>query len=329
MAHEHAVGERTGASGALPLALGPPWGYALAFVMNEPEDTEETRVEIPLAERIALLSRAVDAKLKALAPVARRLSRSSADQLATGRAIAELADALRAAPLAELGLGGEQAALVGALDAARARLMETRRRDFLEAFRAAFTAAGAAPALRAETPPEYRVGRLHAHLDFAEESVELTFARLPVERGVALDAGAVQAAWARAQERLAAHATEPPAFASAVAGAYRALLARRAKPAGERVELADLYAETAFALQPERFREDVDRRTLAPYPRVQFVWDLLRWRERGLITGDQRADLGVAVAGAATQKKRAFWLEDEAGNGMFYTSFRLVPREPS
>jgi hypothetical protein len=121
---------------------------------------------------------------------------------------------------------------------------------------------------------------------------------------------------------------EPERFVNAVAGAYRALLARRGKASGDRVELAELYPEVAFALQPDRFRDEVDRGTLQPYPRVQFVHDLLRWRaERGLAAGDHRADLGVAVAGAATQKRRAFWLEDEAGAGMFYASFRLVARE--
>jgi len=291
------------------------------------DDAGEERVEVPLGERVRALGRELEAHVKALAPVARRLVRAG-DELGTGRGLAELARLLRAAPLDSAALEGERAALAGALESARDRLLETRRRDFLDRFHAAFAEAGAKPALKAEQPPEYRAGRFHVLLDFEGEAASLAFARLPVVSGVALDGDAVLAAWKRAGEQLAAGSCEPERFSAAAAGAYRALLARKAKPAGERVELADLYAEVAFALQPERFREDVDRRHLQPYPRVQFVWDLLRWRaERGLVSGDQRADLGVAVAGSATNRKRAFWLEDDAGAGQFYTTFRMVPRE--
>ena len=289
------------------------------------QEPEDARVEVPLEERVRALARELEARVKALAPVARRLARAGTAELSTGRGLAELARLLRAAPLDTAGLLGEREALAGALEAARATLMEGRRRGFLDRFHAVFVEAGAKPALKAEQPPEYRAGRFHVLPDYAAESAALVFARLPVEDGIALDADAVLAAWRRAGERLATASADPERFGAAISGAYRALLARKNKPAGDRVELADLYAEVAFALQPERFREDVDRRTLTPYPRVQFVWDLLRWRsERGLIAGDQRGDVGVAVAGAATSKKRAFWLEDDLGAGQFYSSFRLV-----
>jgi hypothetical protein len=278
-----------------------------------------------LAEKVAAFAGALDARLKGVQPAARRLSRVDAAQLATLRGLSEVIAVLRAAPLDAVGLGAERGELVTALEAARAELGQTKRRGFHERFRAVFGEAGAAPVVKAENPPEYRLGRLHAILDFEAETAQLLFARLPVERDVALDPDALAAAWRNALERLGRASVEPARFAPQVAGAYRALLARKGKPAGERVEIADLYAEVAFALQPDRFREDVDKRTLVPYPRAQFVWDLLRWRAEGaLAIGEQRADLGVAVAGAAMQKKRAFWLEDEAGAGMFYTSFRLV-----
>jgi hypothetical protein len=262
--------------------------------------------------------------LAAFARKARRLAgpgtvTSTADQT-------ELEELLAGAPLDAVGLAAERDALIERVRAARAERRETLRRTFLDRFVAAFTAAGAAPALRGESPPQYRVAPLVAVLDFDAEDVELEYARLPVARGIAMDADRVLAAWKAAVERLAKASIPPDRFGEVLAGAYRALLARRGRPPGERVELADLYAEVAFGVQPARVAEEFGRRTVADYARWQFIHDLMRLRrERHLAAGAGRADLGVAVAGAAAQPKRAFWLEDDAGAGMFYTSFRLVP----
>ncbi|MBI4864286.1 MAG: hypothetical protein HY815_29115 [Candidatus Riflebacteria bacterium] len=280
-----------------------------------------------LEGQLARLLSELDGHLNPLVSLRKSLGRHSRPGgLAGRRSLEEAARLLEGAalpgPIADAA-ARLAADLVASLDE-RAR---TIRGEFLERFLALFVERGVTPRLLAEAGPEYRVSPFTVTIDFSAESAQLLFARLPFGKPLALDATRVVDAWRSGKEALESRALDPDRFSGALVSAYRALLARRGRSPGDRVELSEVYPEVAFALQPQKLLDEADRRHFVSYGRVEFVRDLLRLRkERGLKVGEHRVDLGVAVAGAATQRRRAFWLEDESGTGMFYSSFRLVPQ---
>lgn len=204
------------------------------------------------------------------------------------------------------------------------------RRETLDGFMGAFQSAEIVPRLRAENPPEYRVSPFTIAFDFTSESAEIRYSRLPFAKTSNLDGGSLLTVWRNAKELLDKSSTDLDRLTGALTSAYRALLARKGGCPGDRVELHELYPEIAFTLQPQKFYDEVDRRNLVSYSRVQFVHDLTRLRsERKLAVGEYRADIGVAHADSASSRRRAFWLEDETGQGTYCTTFRLVQRVSS
>jgi hypothetical protein len=70
------------------------------------------------------------------------------------------------------------------------------------------------------------------------------------------------------------------------------------------------------------------RDELADETRAQFAWDVARLRrERRLIIGDRRLDLGVATGHAAAHRSRVVWIENDGGGGSYFASFRLIAQE--
>jgi len=165
------------------------------------------------------------------------------------------------------------------------------------------------PRLIADHPqPEWRLGALTVVVGKAQ--ARLRYAREPVGTARA-NAADIAAAWRKALDRLSARSRPPDELLPELAAAYQRTLARRAgaRP-GDRVPLVDVRAE------------------LAGYTRAQFAWDLARLRrERRLVVDGRRVDLGVATGHATLRRSRVVWLEDDAGGGAWYESFRMIPEE--
>jgi hypothetical protein len=154
--------------------------------------------------------------------------------------------------------------------------------------------------------PEWRLGELTVVV--GPDRAELRYAREPV--GFAPPtAEAIGAAVERARQRLAARSRSPDQLLPALVGAYAAVLARRGARPGDRVPLVEL-------------RDQLDG------TRAQFAWDLARLRrERRLVIGGRRLDLGVATGHAAAQRSRVVWIENDGGGGSYFQSFRLIAQE--
>jgi hypothetical protein len=165
----------------------------------------------------------------------------------------------------------------------------------------------AAPKLIARGPrPEWRIGELTVVV--GPGRAELRYAREPV--GFCRpEPAAIAEGVERARRRLAARSRKPEELLPAMAAAYARLLrTERARP-GTRVALVELRAELGGT-------------------RAQFAWDMARLRrERRLVVGGLRIDLGVATGHAAGQRSRVVWIENDGGGGSYFASFRLIAQE--
>jgi hypothetical protein len=164
------------------------------------------------------------------------------------------------------------------------------------------------PRLVAERPqPEWRLGPLTVVV--GEQQARLRYAREPVgvARATATD---IATGWRKALGRLGSRSLSPDEFLPKLAAAYAKVLARHGGRPHDRAPLVDVRAE------------------LAGYTRAQFAWDLARLRrERRLMVNGHRIDIGVATGHATSRRSRVVWIEDDAGSGAYYESFRLVRQE--
>lgn len=164
------------------------------------------------------------------------------------------------------------------------------------------------PRLVAEVPePEWRLGPLTVVV--GSKRARLRYAREPV--GTAATNGtAIAAAWSKTLERLRSRSLGPDELLPKLAAAYATVLARRGGRSGDRAPLVDVRA------------------ALAGYTRAQFAWDVARLRrERRLVVDGQRIDIGVATGHASARRSRVVWIEDDAGSGAYYESFRMIAQE--
>ncbi|TMQ13123.1 MAG: hypothetical protein E6J90_11965 [Deltaproteobacteria bacterium] len=155
-------------------------------------------------------------------------------------------------------------------------------------------------------PAEWRLGELTVVV--GAERAELRYAREPVG-SVRATPEAIVGAVQRARERLAARSRGPDELLPALVAGYGAVLARRGGRVGDRVPLVELRAELAGT-------------------RAQFAWDVARLRrERRLVVGGRRIDLGVAAGHAAERRSRVVWIENDGGGGSYFEWFRLIGQE--
>lgn len=166
---------------------------------------------------------------------------------------------------------------------------------------------GPVPRLIAPGPPaEWRLGELTVFVGPAR--AELRYAHEPVGSSRPVPAAIVEAV-ARARARLVERSRAPGELLPALAAAYAVVLARRGGRPGDRVPLVALRDELTGT-------------------RAQFAWDVARLRrERRLIVGRRRIDLGVAAGHATSRASRVVWIENDGGGGSYFQSFRLIAQE--
>jgi hypothetical protein len=161
------------------------------------------------------------------------------------------------------------------------------------------------PRLVAERPqPEWRLGPLTVVVGATQ--ARLRYAREPVAT-VSANAEAIAAGWHKALAKLRARSLAPDELLPRLDAAYSTVLLRRGGKREDRVPLVDV------------------REALAAGTRAQLAWDLQRLkRERRLVHDGRRVEIGVATGHATRQRSRVVWLEDDAGSGAYYETFRLI-----
>jgi hypothetical protein len=154
-----------------------------------------------------------------------------------------------------------------------------------------------------EWPREWRSGELTVVVGSAR--AELRYAREPVGFSRPTP-DAIDQAVTRATRRLAERSRAPDELLPALDRAYEVVVARRGGRTGDRVPLVELRDELGGT-------------------RAQFAWDLARLRrERRLVVGGRRLDLGVATGHAAGHRSRVVWIENDGGGGTYFATFRLL-----
>jgi hypothetical protein len=190
--------------------------------------------------------------------------------------------------------------------------------------RAAVGMAGVPRLIAAGPPAEWRLGELTVVI--GAKRAEVRYAREPVGSSRPTPDAIVEAVQ-RARERLAARSREPDELLPALAAAYAAVLARDCGRTGDRVPLVELRGELTERLRAS-MRGVGSTDGDAGYTRAQFAWDLARLRrERRLVVGGRRIDLGVAAGHQAERRARVVWIENDGGGGSYFQSFRLIREE--
>lgn len=171
-------------------------------------------------------------------------------------------------------------------------------------------------------PLEIRLAPFSVRIDLEKGSAILCFSREELEDAPPTPEGIFMAHQA-ALGRLERDPWEPAVFHAQLRRAWM----RMGTP--DWVEITEVLAELTVLRQPKAWRYDPTPRNFEPYPRVQFLYDILRLRrDRALNQDGWRLGLGPATGNSAKDKKRVFWIEDERGNGQYYLSLRFVKEEP-
>ncbi len=109
--------------------------------------------------------------------------------------------------------------------------------------------------------------------------------------------------------------------------AWETAARRLARPEGW-VELADVIAVVAVAVQGPRWRQDPTARNFTSYGKAQLLYDLHRLRQAGELSVEgQRLVLGPATGASTRDKRRVFWVEDGEGRGAYHLTLRFVSEE--
>lgn len=171
-------------------------------------------------------------------------------------------------------------------------------------------------------PPSYRLDPLTVEADFARGMARLDYARMPLGE-CELEPKAILAHRQKMLAALEGEGFVPEEYFEKLHEAYRRC--SLGKPAGDRVELADLLPELAFLMQDKKFKTDPTRDHFRPYGKVRLAYDLGRLRRAGLLAHKGvRLTLGTATLGTTKSKDRVLYLEDIAGKGQYYLSVAFV-----
>jgi hypothetical protein len=268
--------------------------------------------------------------LKALQKSLKSQEKALDDLLAGHEAneVGKLVDGLAALDLEVLRRFGlaerAEAVQAGAREQVQA-LRQEQKRALGAALQGAAEAAGRPFRRLAENPPEFLLTPFTVVLDLERMEAALQYAREEVAR-VPATKDAVIGALEKAERELSAKPVAPEEQFDLLVAGWRAALALEGRPAGERVELAEVLPQVALLRQSRRFREDPQREAWASYPKVRFLYDLARLRAARLLERDGlRLDLGTATGDSTKKKGRVFWLPEADGSGQYYLTIRFVP----
>ncbi|NOZ85320.1 MAG: hypothetical protein GXP49_03475 [Deltaproteobacteria bacterium] len=208
-------------------------------------------------------------------------------------------------------------------------LKAEHRRRLGKELKESFESGGFNARLVSDNPPSFKVGRFEIELNLDKMEAGISFCREPL-RKVQAKPEKIMDALTREKRLIETSAVEQGRFFDAILNAYKASLALYSGRMGDRVDLVDLLPQVAFMLQPDKFKEHPTKERFISYSRVQFIFDLNRLRESGLLTKSGfRLDLGTATGDSTRKKGRVFFLEDANGEGQYYLSARFVPTQPN
>jgi len=218
------------------------------------------------------------------------------------------------------------AAATGAFAEATQAALDELAFVFARDLKDAFEARGRAVQGR---PPALVVDPLVLQIDMAARRAQWFYGREALTRFLPLSVSGIQKAYEAERKAIAERALDAPAFLAELHSAWQALLEGRARrPAGNRVNLVELYSKVTMDRQSARFWNAPSRATFKDYPRALFVRDLVlvqrapQWSAGG---DAQRLRLGVATKSQADSPARSIWLPSGPQEGEYYADATFEP----
>lgn len=267
--------------------------------------------------------KALKAASSALIAAARLAGQEKLDALPMQKALAKLqqaAELVKAAGLEDAALDSAAAAFGEATQAALDSLAFQFARDLKESFEA-----------RGQTvegrPPTLVVDRLVLQIDIAARKAQWFYGKEALTKPLPLSLGGIIAAYDQQRKAIVERKDETPLFLADLYKAWSDLMTEKTeksgrRPAGNRINLVEIYAKLVLNRQATRFWNAPSRSTFKDYERHFFVRDLALANEAGATViidgGSYRLRLGVATKSQADSAARSVWLPNGALDGDFY-----------
>ncbi len=175
-------------------------------------------------------------------------------------------------------------------------------------------------------PLELRIPPLGVRIDLEKARAAVVFGQVEILTSPATGRDILEAR-EKALKSLESRKWSAREFHGQLREAWSAAARRLARPDGW-VDLSEVIADVAVAVQEPRWRQDPSARNFSSYGKVHFLYDLHRLREAGGLAVDgQRLVLGPATGDSTRDKKKVFWVEDGEGRGAYHLTLRFVPEE--
>jgi len=276
-----------------------------------------------LAGRLAEALEAHRVEVARVARAAKLLSEDWGDPKDVEKALGEVAERAVALP-------PDLAARASELAEAGARWLrderEGRRQKLARELKEGCAARGLRLLVITKDPLEIRLPPLGVRIDLEKSRAAIVFGQVELA-ACAATATEILEGRRKALEALGRRKWSPPEFHAQLREAWAAAARRQGRPDGW-VELADVIADIAVAVQGPKWRRDPTARNFESYGKAQLLYDLHRLREAGAASLDgHRLVLGPATGASTRDKSRVFWVEDAEGRGAWHLTLRFVPEE--
>lgn len=172
-------------------------------------------------------------------------------------------------------------------------------------------------------PPTLLVAELELRIDVAARKAQWFYGKEPLTGRLPLSSAAIVKAFEQQQKLILQRDTDPADFLRELFKTWQnELRSRSRKPAGDRLNLVDIYSKMTMARQSARFWNAPSRRTFKDYPRPLFVRDLVLTQSAPTVSIDgkrYRLRLGVATKSQADSPSRSVWLPGGGPQGEYYS----------
>ena len=252
----------------------------------------------------------------ALKAAARLASEEKADALPMQKALVKLQQA--AAQLDDPTLD----AATAAFEAETQRALDALAFDFARDLKESFEARGERVEGR---PPRLSVGPLVLEIDAAARKARWFYGKEALTNPLPLSLQAIMRAYEQQRRAIVQRESDTQGLLAELYRAWSAEIeGRTRRPAGNRLNLVEIYGKVVMNRQSARFWNAPSRATFKDYPRAHFVRDLTRAQGQPTVTVDgarYRLRLGTATKSQADNASRSIWLPsgDSALDGDYYS----------
>ena len=181
-------------------------------------------------------------------------------------------------------------------------------------------------------PPTLTVGLLQLQLDSTTRKAKWFYGKEPLTRALPFSRRAILKAYHTQKQAIAHRQINKTAFLAELYQAWQELMQQRVRrPAGNRINIVEVYSKVVMNRQPRRFWNGPSRQTFNEYFRAHFVRDIVLILASPTLTIDGNLyclRLGVATKSQTRQPHRAIWLPEHPVGGQYYSDLTFEEIKP-